>query len=126
VALRGALEGVDQHPQRGVEAEHRVLALVVRVAEEAITRALIAELFVRLGAVRENHVVNALEGVARDARLGADDVQILLERTFPVLAAELFEVLSLGQERNDLASMIHGSSSTMDQAPRRPIARGCP
>ena len=36
IALRGALEGVDQHAQGLVETEHGVFAVIFRVAEEAV------------------------------------------------------------------------------------------
>ena len=98
VALGGAFEGVDQAPQRGVQPEHGVVAVIFGIAEESITDALLAKLLVGLGAVREDHVVDALEGVAGYARLGADDVEVFLKRPFPVLAAELAEILALGDE----------------------------
>ena len=93
--------------QRAVQPEDGVAAVVVRIVEELIADPLLAAYFVGLGAVRHDHVVDALEGVAGDLRIGRDQVEIFLEGSFPVLAAELFEVLPLGDQRDDFASTGH-------------------
>src|SRR5262249_42708424 len=112
VALRGALEGIHQRPQRAVESEDGVATVIIRIAEEGIADALFAEFLVCVSAIRHDHVVDALKSIARDARIGAHDVEVILERTVPVLATELFEILTLAHECNDLASIFHGTSSS--------------
>ena len=96
VAGRGALERVHQVVERAVEAEDGVAAVVVGIVEEAVVGVLLATGFGHVHAVRQDHVVEPLIGGARDLGVLADDVEILGERSHPILAAELFAVLTLG------------------------------
>ncbi len=112
IALRGAFESVDQHAEGLVETEHGVFAMIFRVAEEGVADVALAKRLVGLAAVRHDHVVHALEGVSRYAGLAANQVEILFESPLPILAAELVEILSFGDEGNDFASTLHGSSSS--------------
>ena len=82
--------------QRPVEAEHGVAAVVVGIVEEAVVDALLATVFGHVHAVRQDHVVEPLIGGPGDFRLLADDVEILGERSDPILASELFAILTLG------------------------------
>ncbi len=61
VALGGAFESVDQLREGLIEAEDGVAAAVVWIAKEFIVQAFFAGDFVRFRAVREDHVVDALE-----------------------------------------------------------------
>ena len=74
------------------------VAVVIRVVEEAIPDTLFAELLVGVGAIRQDHVVDPLEGIARHAGFGPHDVQVFLKGPLPILATELFEVLALPYE----------------------------
>ena len=107
VALGGAFEGVDQLREGLVEAEDGVAAVVVGIGEEAIVDPLFAGDFVRVDAVREDHVVDPLEGVAGDAGILSDDIEVLVEGAFPVFLAELVEILALSDEGDDFAAAGH-------------------
>ena len=88
VALRGRLEEVHQLHQRAFQPEDGVRAFFERVGKEVVPGVLLLELGVRLGTVGEDHVINALESVARDIGCLGDNVQVLRERAFPVLLAK--------------------------------------
>src|SRR4051812_47283332 len=108
VALGSAFEGVDQVLQRLVEAEDGVAALVFRVVEELVVDPLdAARLFIDGRAGRHDHVIDALKGVSGDLGLLTHEIEVFLERPNPVLLAELFEVLSLGDQRDDFATVAH-------------------
>jgi hypothetical protein len=96
VSLRRALEDVDQLHQRHVQAEDRVPAAVGLVVEEVVADEplLVVDVF-RLP-VAEDHVVDALEGRAGDARVLTDDLQVFLERSLPVQLLEAGLVLEGG------------------------------
>ena len=80
----------------------------MRVAEEPVVHALLAATrFVDIAAVRENHVVDPLESVARDFGFAAHHVEVLLECSFPVLAAELLQVLAFADQGKDPPSAVH-------------------
>ena len=64
VALRGALEDVDQAHQGPLEAEDGVLALEVEVLEELVADVLLLVDDDLFGAVAEDHVVEALIGAS--------------------------------------------------------------
>ena len=114
VAGRGTLERVDQVVQRLVETEDGIAAVVVRIVEEAVVDVLLATALGHIHAVRQDHVVEPLIRGARDFGVLAHDVEILLERSHPVLAAELFAVLTLGNQGDDLPSVAHLTSPVSD------------
>ena len=82
--------------ERPIEAEDGVAAVVVGIIEEAVVDSFLATRFGHVHTVRQDHVVEPLIGGPRDFRLLADDVEILSERSDPILAAELFAILALG------------------------------
>ena len=104
--------------ERPVEAKHRVAAVVVGIVEEVVVDVLFTTVVVHVDAVRQDHVVEPLIGSPGDFRMLTHDVQVLGERTDPVLASELFAILTLGYKRNYLASVAHLASpvSDFDQA----------
>ena len=82
-----AFEDIDQFRQRLGEAEDRVLASVVGVVEEAIPGELLLPLLNSVRPVRGDHVVQSLVRCAGDLGVAADEVEVLVERAFPVLVA---------------------------------------
>src|SRR5262245_55247599 len=112
VALRSAFEGVDQVLERFVETVYGVAAFVFRIVEELIVNPLDAARFLIDGRTgRRDHVIDPLERVAGDFRLLPNEVEVFLERANPVFLAELIEVLTLGDQRNDFATVAHCASS---------------
>src|SRR5205085_2530492 len=69
VALGRRLEGVDQLHQRPLQAVDRVAVLARVVGEEAVADDLVLVLVHLLGAVGQDHVVEALVGAARHLRV---------------------------------------------------------
>ena len=65
----------------------------VLVLEEVVADELLLVVDVLLGAVADDHVVDALERVARDLRALADDLEVVLEGAFPRKIAVELEVL---------------------------------
>jgi hypothetical protein len=102
VALGGRLEDVDQFHERDVEAVDGVVAAGQRIVEELVVRDALLVLRVLLGAVRQNHVVDPLEGGARHAGVFADDVDVLLECAFPGQLAVAFHVLQITDHGGDI------------------------
>src|SRR5262245_9055232 len=108
VALRGALQSVDQVLQWLVEAKHRVATLVVRVVEELVVNPLdAARLFIHGRAGGRDHVIHTLEGIAGDFRLLTDEIEVLLECADPILLTELLKILPLSDKRNNFATVAH-------------------
>ena len=68
------------------------------IGEEGVLDDVGFEERVFLKAVAENHVVDALERVAGDARVLGDNIEVVGKRTFPVLVAEAFLVEAAGDE----------------------------
>ena len=66
------------------------------VLEEVVADELLLVVDVLLGPVADDHVVDALERVARDLRPLADDLQVILERALPSEVAIQLEVLHRG------------------------------
>ena len=58
-------------------------------------------------AVRQDHVVEPLISGSRHLGVLANDVEILSERSHPILAAELFAVLTLGNQGDDVPTVAH-------------------
>jgi hypothetical protein len=88
VALRGALEDVDQLHQGNVEPVDRVLAGVRHVVEEVVVHDLLPVVDVFPDALLENHVVDPLEGRSRHPRLAPHHVEVLREGSRPALLTE--------------------------------------
>ena len=84
VAVRRRLEDVDEAHERDVEAEDRVLAAVVLVLEEVVADQALLVVDVLFLPVGQDHVVHALVRGARDLRVLANELEVLLERTGPV------------------------------------------
>ena len=74
------------------------------IAEEAVARDLLLVLDVFLDAVREDHVVNPLERIPRDARIFLDELEIVLERSFPIQFLVLLRALKI----RDRAENVYG------------------
>ena len=104
IATCGALEGIDQCPQGDIQPEHGILPVVFGVVKETVVDSALTDLFVDFRSVRHDHVVDPLERVPCHLGGFADNVKVLLETSFPVLLAELVEVLTLGNQRNDVTT----------------------
>ncbi len=109
VALGGRLEGVDQLHQRAVEAVDAVAVLGGELGEELVADDLFLVLVDLLGAVRQDHVVEALVGGAGHLGVLAHDVQVLLERPFPVLLAIVAEIDLLADGAQNRFARGHGT-----------------
>src|SRR6476646_2523326 len=93
--------------KRAIQAEDSVATLVVGVIEEAIVRVLLAATLGNVHAIRQNHVVDALIRRPRNLGVLAHDIEVLGECSHPILAAELFAVLSLGNQGDNVPSVAH-------------------
>ncbi len=93
VALGRAVQHADQPHERDVEPEDRVAAAVLLVLEEVVADQPLLVVDVLFLAVRQDHVVDALEGEARDGRVLADDGQVVLERAGPVQLRVFLQIL---------------------------------
>src|SRR5690606_9868329 len=134
VTARGALERIDQLIERIIQTEHGVVAVAFGIVEEAVMQLLLATRFADFHPVRGDHIVQPLEGVARHLGPLADNVQILGECSFPGFAAELFQVLSGADQRNDVGASGHGFSlwslllgswATLEGRRNPSLTRGC-
>jgi hypothetical protein len=127
IAERRALENVHQFHERLGETENGVAAFVFEVFEEGIVDEVFFAPLDRLAALRKDHVVQPLEGVARDAGVLPDDIEIIGKRTLPVLVAVGIGVLPLTDLFKNRASITHGtlSFSTCGTGvlPRNPCVR---
>ena len=79
VLMRGRLEEVDQGHQGPIKPEDGVGPVVDGVGEEAVAGAFLAHPVIAFAAEVGDHVINALEGVAGQARLLADQHEVVLE-----------------------------------------------
>jgi len=107
VALRRALEDVDQAHQGLLEAEDGVLAIEGQVLEELEADVLLLVDDDLLGAVAEDHVVEALIGAPGDLGVTADDIEIFGEGAVPVLLLIVRQVLAAGDHRDQIRSGGH-------------------
>ena len=96
VALGRALQHADEPHERDVEAEDGVAPGVLLVLEEVVADEPLLVVDVLLLPVRQDHVVDALEGAARDRRVLANQRQVVLEAAAPVELGELLQVLERG------------------------------
>ena len=80
----GGFEDIDQMGEALIDTVNRIAPIVGVIPEEAVARDLLLVLDVLLDAVREDHVVNPLERVPRDARTVLNELEIVLERSFPI------------------------------------------
>ena len=117
VALRRRLEDVDQLHQRNVEAVDGVAPAVLLVLEEVVADQLLLVVDVLFLSIRQDHVVDALERGARDLRVLAHDLQVVLERAGPVQLLVLAEVLQCrdlrGQVHSESPGWVHFDHSTL-------------
>jgi hypothetical protein len=84
IALRCSVQHVNQAHQGDVQAEDRVFPVLDWIFEERITNQPLLVVDVFLFAVRDYHVVKALERVARNLRFVSNDLKVLFEGAFPV------------------------------------------
>jgi hypothetical protein len=96
VPLGCRLEDVHQAHQRNVQTEDGVGASFDLVFEEVVTDELLLVVDVLLGAVTDDHVVNALERVTGHLWTLAHDLEVVFEGTFPRKIAVQGEVLQRG------------------------------
>jgi hypothetical protein len=82
--------------KRHIESENGIPAIVVWIAEETIVDPFFATTFGHVHTVRQDHVVKTLVCGASYFRMLADNIEILCERSDPVLTSELFAILVLG------------------------------
>ena len=95
VIPRGGLEDVHQMIQALVDAVDRIASVMLFVAEEAIARDLLLVLDILLGAIRQDHVVNPLERVPRHAWILLNQLEIILQGSFPIQFLILLGVLQV-------------------------------
>jgi hypothetical protein len=84
VSVGGRLDGVDHVGKRILQAEDGIPAGGHGVLEEGVADERLAVLCVRFPAIRQDHVIHALERVSKNPGILADDFEIVLERAFPV------------------------------------------
>src|SRR6185295_3501820 len=65
-----------------------------------VANVFLLKLRVVFGPVAEHHVIDALEGISADGGVLDDDVEILPERAFPVLLAEVRAIEAFIDERD--------------------------
>ena len=97
VIVGGSFECIDEVIEALVDAVNSVAAAVVLVTEELEPNDLLLVLREFLGSVREDHVVDPLEGVAGDSRIVADQFEIVLEGAFPMQFLVIAWVVELRQ-----------------------------
>jgi hypothetical protein len=95
VSLGRALEDVHELHERDVEAVDGVLAAELGVGEEVVADELLLVVEVLRLPVRQDHVVDALVGRPRDLGVLPHDLEVVLERAFPVLFGVALAVLHL-------------------------------
>jgi len=78
VVSRGRLKDVHQVIQAGVDAVDRVAAAMGFVSEEFVPGDLLLMFDVFFDPIRENHVVNALERVSRNAGVLLNKLEVIL------------------------------------------------
>jgi hypothetical protein len=100
VTLSCRLENTHQAHQRNVQPKHGIFAATLWVLKEVVTEDALLVVDVLLTAVRQHHVVKALESVSRHLRIFANDRQVLLERTLPRKIAVAIVVLHLCDGRD--------------------------
>ncbi len=99
VVAGGGFEDIDQVVEALIDTVHRIAPIVGVIAEEAVARDLLLVLDVFLDAVREDHVVNPLERVPRHARIFLDELEIVLERSFPIQFLVFLCALQISRSR---------------------------
>src|SRR5437762_1870247 len=93
---------------RLIEPKDGVAALVFRIVKELVVGPpYAARFFIDGRPRRHDHVIDPLKSVAGDLRLLPHKVQIVLEAADPILLAELFEILTLGDQRDDFTAVAH-------------------
>jgi hypothetical protein len=70
--------------QRPLQAEDGIEASVDRVGEEPVTEELVFVLHVFLSPVGNDEIVDPLEGIAKDFGSISQDLEVILERPFPM------------------------------------------
>ena len=98
IALRGGLEEIHQAHQGNLKAKDCIVLIERQIAKELVADQALLGVDKLLGAVRHNHVVDALKRISRYHRILRNDIQILTERTRPVQLLEFFAILHLADE----------------------------
>src|SRR2546423_14529989 len=88
ITLSRGLEEVHELHERPLEAKNRIRAVIDWIAEKVVARVILFEERERLGAVAEDHVIDALKGVAGDRGIVVQDLQVITEASLPMLLAE--------------------------------------
>ena len=118
-ALGGGFEKIDEAFEGFVETEDGICAVLQGIGEEVVADDVLLEEGVFFGAVREDHVVDALEGVAHDFGIFGNDVEIVDEGTVPVLLAEFFLIQAAGDELEKSIGIWHCAFSKKSSEGRR-------
>ena len=93
VISRSRLEDIDKMREALVDSINRVASVVGIVPEEAIAGRLLLVLDVLFHSVREDHVVDPLEGVSRHPRTLLNELEIVFKRPFPIQLLVFLRVL---------------------------------
>src|SRR5688572_16884629 len=93
----GRLEGIDQVVQTLVDTVDGVAAAVVLIPKELVPNDPLFMFGVVLRSIRADHVVDPLERVARDSRVFADELEVVLKRTFPMKLLVITWIVELRQ-----------------------------
>jgi hypothetical protein len=108
VAVGGGFERVDQLHEDAVEAEDGVVVFQSESIEEAVANEALLGFAQVFGAVRQNHIVEALVRVARDFWVLTDYVEVLLEAPFPVDLAVVVQVQLVPERVEEILAEGHG------------------
>jgi hypothetical protein len=108
VTLRCALQHADEPHEGNVEAIDGVAPTVLIVLEEVVANQPLLVVDVLLLPVRQDHVVDALEGIAGDGGVLLDDGQVIFERTRPVQLGVLLQILQPGDLPDHVADHVAG------------------
>src|SRR5205085_2469304 len=84
VISRSGFENIDKMREALIDAVNRVAPVMGVIPKEAIARRFLFVLDMFLHACLEDHVVDPLEGVSCDARILLDELEIILQGSFPV------------------------------------------
>ncbi len=110
ITLSSGLEELDQLHERSIQTVDRVGAVLNRVVKELVMDVFLLQVCVPLGPEVQDHVINALEGIPRNARVGSHHVQVVVKRAFPVLLAEFAAVQMSVHYRQDAVATGHPHS----------------
>ncbi len=107
VAVGRAFQNVDQVRKSALEAEDRVFPAVVGVVKKAVPSDLVLVHDNLFGPLADDHVVEALVGRARHARVAPHNVQVLGKTAAPVFFLVVVKVLTTRDQRDQIQSRGH-------------------